>query len=119
MDCYAILGIPIDADQAAIRAAYRVLARRYHPDTGTGSATEQFHQIARAYHTLSNPWRRERYDRDHSVALRTAQVIPRPAALYQESPAVFGRVRYGTSPRPPYRMEALFELRIALTMERE
>jgi len=103
MDCYAILGIPIDADQAAIRAAYRVLARRYHPDTGTGSSTEQFHQIARAYQTLSNPSRRERYDRARSVALGSAQVIPRPAALYQENPAVFGRVRHATWCRPPYR----------------
>jgi hypothetical protein len=35
---YAVLRVPEDADPAAIRHAYRVLAHRYHPDTGSGSS---------------------------------------------------------------------------------
>ena len=34
MNYYVILGIPVDADYESIRHAFRVLARRFHPDTG-------------------------------------------------------------------------------------
>ena len=35
-DFYAILGVPKDADQAAIKKAYRKLARKHHPDQNAG-----------------------------------------------------------------------------------
>ncbi len=65
MDFYAILGIAPDADAPAIRAAYRLLARRYHPDAGDGSSSEKFRQVVEAYETLSDPGRRASYDRSH------------------------------------------------------
>jgi len=89
-DCYAMLGIPLNADQAAIRKAYRDLARRYHPDAGTGSSTEKFQQITTAYETLNHRARRERYHRADHIVLR-ARLSGGPAVLYQEHPAVFGR----------------------------
>jgi curved DNA-binding protein CbpA len=63
VDFYHILGIPADADEVAIRRAYKILARRYHPDTGADSSIERFREVAEAYETLSEPGRRRDYDR--------------------------------------------------------
>ena len=37
-DYYETLGVPKDADDAAIKKAYRALAKKYHPDTNPGDA---------------------------------------------------------------------------------
>jgi curved DNA-binding protein CbpA len=63
MNFYAILGITPEADDDAIRIAFRALARRYHPDMGDGSSTEKFRQVTEAYETLIDPQRRRTYDR--------------------------------------------------------
>jgi len=63
MNFYAILGIPADADDEAIRIAYKTLARRYHPDAGLGSSAEKFRQVSEAYDTLRDAGRRQMYDR--------------------------------------------------------
>jgi curved DNA-binding protein CbpA len=62
MNYYAILGIPEDADEETTRRAFRLLARRYHPDAGAGSSPEKFRQIVEAYETLRDPARRAAYD---------------------------------------------------------
>jgi curved DNA-binding protein CbpA len=62
MNYYLVLGVPVTADAAAIRRAFRGLVRRYHPDAGAGSSAHKFRQIVEAYETLSNPERRRRYD---------------------------------------------------------
>ncbi len=84
MNYYAILGIPRDADQEHIRNAYKLLARRYHPDTGAGSNAEKFREVAAAYATLSNPGHRAEDDR--SLAAGERMSAPRV-----ENPEVFGR----------------------------
>jgi len=63
MNYYVILGIPVNADDASIRHAFRMLARRFHPDAGAGSSAEKFHWILEAYETLRDPARRAAYDR--------------------------------------------------------
>lgn len=63
MNHYDILNIPIDADDAMIRSAFRKLARQYHPDAGSGSSAEKFRQAIDAYETLSDPGRRTDYDK--------------------------------------------------------
>jgi curved DNA-binding protein CbpA len=63
VDYYAVLGISRDADQAAVRRAFRRLARRYHPDAGEGSSPAQFRAAVEAYETLRDPERRRAYDR--------------------------------------------------------
>jgi curved DNA-binding protein CbpA len=68
MNYYVILGIPMDADEASIRHAFRLLARRFHPDAGAGSSAEEFYRIIEAYETLRDPARRGVYDR--SLRLR-------------------------------------------------
>ncbi|MFZ9888553.1 MAG: DnaJ C-terminal domain-containing protein [Myxococcota bacterium] len=63
-DYYDILGIPRRAGERDIKAAYRRLARQYHPDvTGDDTrATERFKEITEAYEVLSDPQRRRSYD---------------------------------------------------------
>mgnify|MGYP003654933351 CR=1 FL=1 len=58
-DPYEILGVPQDADQQAIKKAYRKLAAQHHPDRG-GDA-EKFKQVAEAYSTLSDDQKRQQY----------------------------------------------------------
>src|SRR5690606_1512485 len=64
-DYYDILGISRTADQAEIKSAYRKLAIKYHPDKNPDSkeAEEKFKEAAEAYEILSNPEKRQRYDR--------------------------------------------------------
>jgi curved DNA-binding protein CbpA len=78
VDLYAVLGVPRDANPAAIRRAYRSKARRAHPDGG-GSA-ESFEQIKTAYDTLIDEARRRRYDEtgehdDAAAESRRAELI--------------------------------------------
>jgi curved DNA-binding protein CbpA len=63
MNYYLLLGVPQDADAETIRSAFRVLARRYHPDAGEGSSADRFREILTAYETLNDPTRRWHYDR--------------------------------------------------------
>ena len=63
-DYYEVLGVPRDADQDAIRRAYRKLARTYHPDLNSDSdAEDRFKELGEANEVLSDPEKRERYDR--------------------------------------------------------
>lgn len=63
-DFYAVLGVPKDASQDAIKKAYRKLARQHHPDANSGnSASERrFKEIGEAYGVLSDPEQRQQYD---------------------------------------------------------
>ena len=69
-DFYAILGVPQDADQAAIKKAYRKLARKHHPDQNAGDATSEkrFKDIGEANAVLSDPKQREEYDAIRQMA---------------------------------------------------
>src|SRR5580692_9435205 len=61
---YELLGVPRKAPVKDIRAAYRKLARKYHPDLNPGdkSAEEKFKQIQEAYEVLSDTKKRQMYD---------------------------------------------------------
>jgi DnaJ-class molecular chaperone len=62
---YEILGVDRAADEAAIKAAYRKLAKRHHPDLHPGDkkAAERFQELNNANDLLSDPERRARFDR--------------------------------------------------------
>ncbi|MGN6253220.1 MAG: molecular chaperone DnaJ [Marmoricola sp.] len=63
-DFYAVLGVAKDADQAAIKKAYRKLARENHPDSkpGDAAAEERFKQVAEAYDVVGDADKRTQYD---------------------------------------------------------
>ncbi|WP_103061536.1 DnaJ C-terminal domain-containing protein [Actinomyces qiguomingii] len=67
---YAVLGVAKDADSAAIKKAYRSLAKKYHPDRNPGdaAAAEKFKEIGEAYAVLSDPKERQQYDAIRSMA---------------------------------------------------
>jgi len=64
-DYYELLGVPRDADEKAIRAAYRKLAIKYHPDKNAGNpeAEKMFKGVSHAYEVLSDAQKREIYDK--------------------------------------------------------
>ncbi len=63
-DYYEVLGIEKNADDAAIKKAYRVLAKKYHPDVNPGDAEaeKKFKEASEAYAVLSDPEKRKQYD---------------------------------------------------------
>ena len=63
-DYYAALGVAQDADAAAVKKAYRQLARDLHPDKNPGNADAEarFKEVSEAYDVLSDPKRRGEYD---------------------------------------------------------
>lgn len=67
-DYYAILEVKPDADEEALRLAYRRLAWRYHPDIAGPEGLERMREINVAYQTLSDPDRRRVYDANTAVA---------------------------------------------------
>ena len=63
-DYYKILGVSENADEKAIRQAYRKLARKYHPDVNPDdkSSEDKFKEINEANEVLSDPEKRKQYD---------------------------------------------------------
>jgi curved DNA-binding protein len=62
-DYYRTLGISPSSSHEEVRRAYRVLARRYHPDVNPGNTSEDvFKRVAEAYAVLSDADRRRSYD---------------------------------------------------------
>jgi curved DNA-binding protein CbpA len=83
-DYFAILEISAGASEQEIRAAYRRLARRYHPDLHPErpDADERLKELNEAYAVLSDPAQRARYLRSREVRIRVdapSAPAPRPA----------------------------------------
>ncbi|CAJ1933750.1 unnamed protein product [Sphenostylis stenocarpa] len=75
---YEVLGISVGASCVEIKAAYRKLARTYHPDVVAmnqkESSAHQFMMIHSAYSTLSDPEKRAEYDREIYRYKRSAKM---------------------------------------------
>ena len=82
-DLYKVLGLPRGASQEDIRKAHRKLVRQYHPDANPEDpqAGERFKEVQRAYEVLSNPEKRQEYDkRFHTSSRQRSTGRPRPGA---------------------------------------
>jgi len=70
-DYYEVLDVPRDASDADVKKAFRRLARELHPDVSVAAGTEhRFREVAEAYEVLSDPERRQTYDRFGHAGLR-------------------------------------------------
>lgn len=63
-DYYEVLGVDKSADEVALKKAYRVLAKKYHPDMNPGDAQAEikFKEASEAYAVLSDPEKKRQYD---------------------------------------------------------
>ncbi len=92
---YDILGVQKDADQAAIRKAFKTLARRFHPDVSKERDAEtRFKEINAAYEVLSDEQRRSWYDEFGEDSLKVGFDAER-ARLYRHAARSSG---FGGSP---------------------
>ena len=117
-DPYKILQVDPEAEDEVIAAAYRRLARKYHPDTATGAeAVGRMAAINAAWEVLGSPKRRAAHDRQRALeaaiarsaadhagggqppASTSAGPTPNAGARYQAPPS--GSARPASGPRPP------------------
>lgn len=98
-DYYSILQIKPEATKEEIKAAYRRLAKKYHPDVNGGApwAEERFKELQEAYSVLSDYFQKADYDREYAAYYRrntsyaqqpsSAANAPRPQASAPNRPA--------------------------------
>lgn len=106
-DPYKVLQVDSEAEDEVIAAAYRRLARKYHPDAAGPDAAPRMAAINAAWETLGDPARRAAFDRERAVAAALERArptapptappnVPRPAgAPPVQTPTP------STPPRPP------------------
>ena len=72
-DWYRILEIPDNANEQEIKAAYRKLVKKYHPDTHARDKnnTEKFNDISEAYRILGNTEKRREYDKRRNKSTKS------------------------------------------------
>ncbi len=88
MNYYETLEIERTADDATIKASYRKLAMKYHPDRNGGSKTAEakFKAVGEAYDCLKNPQKRAAYDRYGNAAFGGGSNYERPYRRPYEAP---------------------------------
>ncbi len=110
-DHYATLGVARDADPEVVRAAYRALAKKYHPDTSPDKSSEssrRFRQISEAHSVLSDfsseaaPRALHRPRSPSKLSTVSLSSISRPRAFKTTFPDLFERIRIeSTEPVSP------------------
>jgi len=91
-DYYNVLGVPRNAADKDIKAMYRKMARKYHPDVNPGdkAAEARFKEINEAFEILSDPDKRKKYDQygsdfENADAFARAQQQARQQQQYRTS----------------------------------
>ena len=93
-DYYEVLGVSKDADDAALKKAYRGLAKKYHPDANPGDkqAEAAFKEINEAYSVLSDPKKRAQYDQFGHAAFDPRMGGGSGGGFYEGNAADFGDI---------------------------
>lgn len=90
-DYYEVLGVPRNASPDELKAAFRRLARQYHPDVSSSpDAEERFKEINEAYAVLSDEQRRAAYDRFGHAGVRGANGMPDFSVDFGDFADIFG-----------------------------
>lgn len=114
-DYYELLGVSRSADGKEIKAAYRKLALKYHPDRNPGDheAEEKFKQLNEAYAVLSDDAKRQRYDRYGSAD----EGATFTGDIFDVFASVFGGGVVGGRPRRQGHPGEDLETTLAITLE--
>ncbi|WP_181304877.1 tetratricopeptide repeat protein [Rufibacter sp. XAAS-G3-1] len=100
---YHTLGVSSNASAAEIKAAYKRLALKFHPDKNPGNAhaEDRFKQVNDAYQVLSNPRRRAAFDLQQQFERhrRQTQTYASPLDTYTRNPAGFKERHYRQRPK--------------------
>ena len=93
-DYYEVLGVSKDADDAALKKAYRMLAKKYHPEANPGDkqAEAAFKEINEAYSVLSDPKKRAQYDQFGHAAFDPRMGGGSGGGFYEGNAADFGDI---------------------------
>ena len=91
-DYYNLLGLPRTASEKDIKAAYRRLARKYHPDVNPGDKTAEnkFKEINEAFEVLSDADKRKKYDQ-YGADYENAEAFARAQQARQQQYRTYGR----------------------------
>lgn len=118
MNFYEILGVPVGAAHEDIKAAYRRLAKEWHPDRHADSAkaTQRMQAINQAYNTLKDPQKRSQYDFEQHLGFfaKASQAKPSPGA--QTPPRGPSAARTSASSRATFRQSQKKSPRHDLTL---
>lgn len=102
-DYYQILGLEPDADDKAIKAAYRKLARKYHPDVSQDDDAEQkFKDVSEAYHVLKDAEKRAEYDQLRRYGNGSGDFTPPPGWSPGEGSAFYSTNYSGFDEQPDF-----------------
>jgi curved DNA-binding protein len=109
-DHYKTLGINSSATHDEIRRAYRILARRYHPDVNPGKSSEdKFKTISAAYEVLSDPKKRIEYDAEYE-RVQIASFAEKFSAQFKRSKTTTKSREYRPAKaKPPQNYEVWIE----------
>lgn len=111
LDYYRILGVPRNAEPEAIKAAYRRLARKYHPDVSRELNAElRFKEVGEAYKVLKDAESRLLYDQTFVPPLRKTAATQTSANANPKaaSPRSYGYEYHETAAPPPKPAEENF-----------
>lgn len=91
-DYYEVLGVARDADEGAIKKAFRALAMKYHPDKNPGNAEAEakFKEAAEAYEVLSDAEKRARYDRFGHAGVQSSAAQGSYESIFESFADIFG-----------------------------